>query len=279
VQQECDRLGVVLPRHHEHAYKADVLQKEEVEYDLATRLLCPSDFVAQTFVDLGYAPERLARHQYGFDENTYYPGPEPRRDRDGLRMIFVGGCAPRKGLHYALEAWLSSPACKTGEFLIAGEFVPGYAERLSGMLAHSSVRALGHRNDVPELMRSSDILVLPSIEEGSALVTSEARGSGCVVLVSQAAGAICEHMETGLIHRVGDVAALSEHITLLNKNRALLYALRAKSLRRVAELTWAAAGVRLLNVYRETIAVHEASRERQLVAVTTQPRMRARLVS
>ena len=59
------------------------------------------------------------------------------------------------------------------------------------MLAHPSVRVLGQRNDVPELMRQSDIFVLPSIEEGSALVTSEARGSGCVLLVSDAAGAVC----------------------------------------------------------------------------------------
>ena len=37
------------------------------------------------------------------------------------------------------------------------------------MLAHPSVKVLGHRNDVPELMRKSDILVLPSIEEGFGL--------------------------------------------------------------------------------------------------------------
>ena len=54
-------------------------------------------------------------------------------------------------------------------------------------------------------MRKSNILVLSSIEEGSALVTSEARASGCVLLVSEAAGAICTHMENALVHRVGDV--------------------------------------------------------------------------
>ena len=102
-------------------------------------------------------------------------------------MIFAGGCAPRKGLHYALEAWLRSPAHETGTFLVAGTFVPGYAERLSPMLRHPSVRVLGHRSDLPALMRTCDALVLPSIEEGSALVTYEARGSGCVVLVSDAA--------------------------------------------------------------------------------------------
>ena len=90
---------------------------------------------------------------------------------------------------------------KDGTFLIAGEFLPDYAEKLAPMLAHPSVQVLGHRNDVPELMRKSDILVLPSIEEGSALVTSEARGSGCVLLVSEAAGAICKHMENALVHQ------------------------------------------------------------------------------
>ena len=39
-------------------------------------------------------------------------------------MIFVGVCAVRKGLHHALEAWLQSPACQNGQFLIAGEFIP-----------------------------------------------------------------------------------------------------------------------------------------------------------
>jgi hypothetical protein len=31
------------------------------------------------------------------------------------------------------------------------------------MLDHPSVHALGHRTDVPELMRSADAFVLPSI--------------------------------------------------------------------------------------------------------------------
>ena len=109
-------------------------------------------------------------------------------------------------------------------------------------------------------MRQSDILVLSSLEEGSALVTSEARGSGCVLLVSEAAGAICEHMENALVHRVGDVSTLTQHINLLQEDRKLLQRLRADSLRRVPEITWTAAGVRLLEVYRETIATYADSK-------------------
>jgi len=260
VQRECERLGVSLPPDHEHAYNDCKLRKEEEEYELAYRLLCPSDFVVRTFVDRGFPRNRLARHQYGFDDQKYYPGMQPPEKGRGLTVLFVGVCAVRKGIHYALEAWLKSPAHITGTFMIAGEFLPEYRDRLASMLAHPSVKELGHRNDVPELMRKSDILVLPTIEEGSALVTAEARGSGCVLLVSEAAGASCRHMENALVHNVGDIEALEQHFTLLHQDRALLRRLRECSLATVSELTWMAAGVKLLDVYRETIAAYRSEK-------------------
>ncbi|MGB7761581.1 MAG: glycosyltransferase family 4 protein [Bryobacteraceae bacterium] len=253
VQEECERLGVVLPPDHEHAYNEEKLRAEEEEYSLASRLLCPSEFVVKTFLDKGFAPEKLARHIYGFDEKAYYPSNEDRDPKRGLTMLFVGVCAVRKGVHYALEAWLDSPASQYGTFLIAGEFLPAYAEKLAAMLSHPSVKVLGHRKDVPELMRKSDILVLPSIEEGFGLVITEAMGSGCVPLASDACSELCRHMETGLVHHVGDVATLTKQITMMHEDRALLERLRAASLKGVPEITWTAAGKTLLDVYRETI--------------------------
>lgn len=258
VKEECDRLGVALPPDHEHAYDAKKLHKEEKEYRLATRLLCPSEFVVKTFLDKGYAREQLVRHTYGYDEKVYYPSDEPRDSKRGLTMLFVGVCAVRKGVHYALDAWLRSPASKAGTFLIAGEFLPAYQEKLAPMLSHSSVKVLGHRNDVPELVRKSDILVLPSIEEGFGLVITEAMGSGCVPLASEACTEVCSHMKTGLVHRVGDVAALTQQITMLHENRGLLEKLRAECLEAAPMLTWTAAGRVLLDAYRETIAGYQA---------------------
>lgn len=256
VRAECARIGVPLPDGHEHAFNDDVLRREEQEYELASKLLCPSDFVARTFLDEGFSPDDLQRHQYGFDAEAYYPNEDPKPATNGLEMLFVGGCAPRKGLHLALEAWLGSPASTEGKFRIAGAFVPRYAEYLAPMLSHPGVEVLGHRSDVADLMRASDILVLPSIEEGSALVTSEARGSGCVLLVSDAAGAVCEHKVNALVHRAGDVDSLREHISMLHSNRELLRELRARSLSDRSSITWDAAGSRLLEVYRQTIASH-----------------------
>jgi glycosyltransferase involved in cell wall biosynthesis len=256
VRDECGKLGMSLPPDHEHAYNEQILAREEAEFRLAYRLLCPSDFVAKTFKDRGFDDAQLARHQYGYDPTVYFPDREAKNPAPGLRMLFAGGCAPRKGLHYALAAWLRSAACRDGEFLVAGEFVPGYRECLSHTLDHPSIKVLGHRTDLPLLMRSSDILVLPSIEEGSALVTSEARGSGCVLLVSQAAGAVCTHMKDSMVHVVGDVGTLAQHIDMLHTNRELLCSLRRASLDTASEISWHAAGRTLLDVYKQTIAQH-----------------------
>jgi glycosyltransferase involved in cell wall biosynthesis len=263
VQKECERLGVTLPPDHEHAFDAEKLRKEETEYKLATRLLCPTEFVVKTFLDKGFSREQLVRHIYGYDEKVYYPGSRPRDPKRGLTMVFVGVCAVRKGVHYALEAWLKSPASKDGTFLIAGEFLPAYQEKLASMLAHPSVKVLGHRNDVAELVRKSDILVLPSIEEGFGLVITEAMGSGCVPLASEACTEICDHMKTGLMHRIGDVSTLAQHITMLHEDRALLERLRAGCLKVAPTITWTAAGKILLDAYRETIAAHRAGALRE----------------
>lgn len=254
VQAECERIGVPLPRDHEHAYNEEILRIEEEEYQHSFRLLCPSNFVVKTFLDKGFPAEKLARHIYGFDERMYHPGIHTEGSSKGITALFVGVCAVRKGLHFALDAWLKSPASTDGRFLIAGEFLPAYQAKLAQLLSHRSIQVLGHREDVPDLMRQSDILLLPSIEEGFGLVCTEAMGSGCVPLVSDACTDLCRHLENSLVHRAGDVATLAQHIALVHDDRGLLATLREQGLRTAPEITWTAAGTKLLDVYRDTIA-------------------------
>jgi glycosyltransferase involved in cell wall biosynthesis len=257
VQQESRRIGVTLPRDNEYAFKTDVLLREEEEFDRADYLLCASDFSLKTFIDRGFPREKLRKHRYGFDEKSFYPDlnrAESHNRNRGLTMLFAGDAAVRKGLHFALEAWLQSPAHCEGKFLIAGGILPEYAEKFSTMLAHPSVEVLGYRNDVPELMRKCDLFVLPSIEEGYGLVCVEAIGSGSVPLVSEACTDDCRHMENALVHPIGDVQMLENHISMLHEDRALLARLRAGCHASAPHLTWTAAGVRLLEVYREILA-------------------------
>lgn len=254
VRREADRLGVTLPPGHNHAYNERVLRREEHEFELADQLLCPSPFVANTFIEEGFATERLAPHTYGYDEAVFYADRAARDPSRPLQALFVGADALRKGLHYALEAWLRSPARERGTFRVLGELTPGYDKKLAPMLAHPSVEFLGLRSDYPELLRCSDVLLLPTLEEGSPMVCVDALASGCVPLVSEICAGVCEHLDNALVHPVGDVDLLVEHLTMLHDDADLLERLREGALRSAPQYTWQASGARLLDVYRGLLA-------------------------
>jgi glycosyltransferase involved in cell wall biosynthesis len=254
-EDECTRLGVKLKRSHYAAFNERKLAHEESEFVTADRLLCPSDFVVKTFLEKGFKNERLLRHQYGYDPEIFSP-PTPGSDkRNGspFTMVYVGDCFPLKGLHFALQAWVESKASKTGKFIICGRFVPRYKELLKDYLNHPTVEYLGHVRDVQRVMVTSHALVLPSLAEGSALVTYEARACGCVLLVSEASGAKCTHMHDALVHKVGDVPTLRTHIDMLASDRRLLKRLRDNSLATVSELTWEKAADSLIRAYRKCL--------------------------
>jgi Tfp pilus assembly protein PilN len=73
-------------------------------------------------------------------------------------------------------------------------------------------------------------------------------------------------MENALVHHAGDVEALTHDFSALNDDRALLERLRAASLSTLHEITWAAAGERLLSVYRETIDMYSSHQVRHPVS-------------
>jgi glycosyltransferase involved in cell wall biosynthesis len=236
---ETIRLGLECVPGHSHPPDPTGLALEEREYDAVRMLALPSEHSRRTFLERGYSPDRLALHSYGFDPARFPPpAPKPPNLDGGLKAVFVGRCEPRKGLHYALEAWLASGAAERGAFTICGDFYPGYDRVLARWLAHPSVETRGFVDDVGALMRGADVLMLPSVEDGSALVTYEAQASGCVLLVSDAAGARCEHLVSGLVHAAGDVETLTAHVRLVDEDRRLLHRLREAALANREQLTW-----------------------------------------
>jgi glycosyltransferase involved in cell wall biosynthesis len=250
VAREHRKLGLPIPAGYSHAYNAKRLAREEAEYAVADLLACPSDFVVHTFLERDFDPARLVRHRYGYDPARFWP-PRDGRPKSGrpFTVIFAGRCEPRKGLHYALQAWHESGAAKTGRFIICGSYLNGYREVLRPWLACHSIEERGFLNDVGETMRHSDVLVLSSVEEGSALVTYEGRACGCVLAVSEATGAVCLPGVDGLVHRIGDVDTLRTHFAELARHAERLEELRLHSIAGLADLSWTAAAGQLLTVY------------------------------
>jgi glycosyltransferase involved in cell wall biosynthesis len=247
VEAVCRELGIPVDAASPHARDPERLAREEREYAAADRLLCPSEFVAQTFRDAGFPDERLLRHRYGYDPERFWAAAAQERDR--FTVGFVGRGEPRKGLHTALRAWIDSGAAERGRFVIVGAIEAGYEAVLAPMLAHPSVHHHGHVADPAALMRACDVLVLPSVEEGSALVTYEARASGCVLAISDRTGAPCRPGVDAIVHEAGDENALAGQLRALSEDPALLARLRAASLEAARDLTWSSAGRVLAAAY------------------------------
>jgi glycosyltransferase involved in cell wall biosynthesis len=249
VAAEHRRIGIGTP-HHDYLGDPKVLEREEAEFAACDYLLCASEFAAQSFRDAGFPAGKILRHQYGFDEDVYRPASVERDPARPFTALFVGVDAVRKGLHFAMQAWLESTASRDGKFLIAGELNEEFRERFAELLSDPSIVQLGHRHDVPELMGKADVLLMPSIEEGFGLVCAEAIAVGCVPLASDACTELCADGENALVHRAGDVATLRRQICEVHDRPELLARLRAGALRSRSEWTWSKAGEVLSRAYQ-----------------------------
>ncbi|ANP74093.1 Glycosyl transferase group 1 [Cryobacterium arcticum] len=245
--------GIELPATHSHASNRDVLAREREEYAAASAVLVPSDYARDEFLAEGFPARSLLQHRYGCDLDRF-PARTAVRGQRPFRAVFVGRGDPTKGLHVALEAWLIANL-PNAEFLIAGALQPDYAAALADLLALPTVTTLGFVTDVSALLRSADVMLLPTWTEGSALVTLEAEASGCVPLVSTAAGALGDDGIDYLEHPVGDRAALAAQLVLMAGDAEGLARLSTHGTARRDFLSWDRAGEVLLERYSDAVGL------------------------
>lgn len=247
LEDEYDRLG--LRRRPRFLHDLKWLARQEREYELARFLACPSDFVASTFLARGFSEARLLRTQYGYDREAVQAGTQDTEQP--FRVLFLGHGEPRKGLHFLLQAWGRAQLPAHAHLSVAGHIEPEYAKAINALAAKTSISFEGFVANPSRLLQSSQVLVVPSLEEGSALVTYEARAAGCVVLASTASGALGS--DGVLYHEPGNVDVLARQLELLAADRPEYARIRAAGLGLRHSLTWDHAGEVLVATYRRVV--------------------------
>jgi glycosyltransferase involved in cell wall biosynthesis len=98
------------------------------------------------------------------------------------------------------------------------------------------------RERVLELMATCDLLALPSIVEGRALVQQEAMCRGLPLIATRNAGGedLIDEGKTGFLVPIRAPEAIAASIERLADDRALLEAMSETALRKAAEYTWEA---------------------------------------
>lgn len=213
-----------------------VIAREEAEYAAADAVSVPSAFVADSFVAMGFPREKLFVNPYGARLDRFARVAEPAAD--GFTVLFVGQAGLRKGLLYLLQAF-SGLRHPRKRLQVIGTVQPEL-EPLLAAQPLENVEFLGAvPNDaLPGHYSRAHVMVLPSIEEGLAMVMGEALACGCPVIASRHTGAADLYTDgvEGFIVAPRSVDELSTRLEQLAQDAALRERMSQAALVRVASI-------------------------------------------
>jgi len=209
-----------------------------------THIVAVSHEVQNYFIQNRHIPpKKISTIHYGVDLSRFRKSGKTIRKELGLSdhdliISVVGHLSDVKGHTYLLKA---SPSLIRKNPRIQLVFAGDGPEKASlekeakslGIREH--VHFLGVRSDVPDILRSSDIFVLPSIYEGLPNVVLEAMASGLPVVASGVGGIpeAVENGKTGFLFPAGDSLRLKQALSPLIQDKKLRQKMGEAGRRRV----------------------------------------------
>jgi len=186
-------------------------RRRVMEYDVADRIVVPSEFVRRGFLERGFAPEKLIKIPYRVNrvlgEKTSRDG--MARTDDTFRILYVGSVSPRKGLRYLIEAfsgirhpdkelWIVGPVASTSG--LEGLTIP------EGVIFKGVLKG----EELQAAYQNASLFCLPTIEDGFGIVLGEALAYGLPVVATCNSGAedLMDHGREGIITGIRDPKAL-----------------------------------------------------------------------
>ena len=214
IEDEWRTLGI----HNETVQPKALLRETLLEYELADYIAVPSSFVKRTFIKHGVCESKIFVNPYGVDLSNFR---QVRKDDKVFRVIFCGGLTIRKGSHYLLQAMYELDL-ENFEFWHIG----GVAEEMKFYVEKYKSDKIIYKGTQPqsELYKyysQGSVFVLPSIEEGLALVQLQAMACGLPLICSTNTGGedlITKDGVEGFVIPIRNVDAIKEKILFLNSN-------------------------------------------------------------
>ena len=230
-------------------------QRELLEYQLADYISIPSSFVKRTFIENGIPEKKLLVNAYGVDLTEF----KQIKKKDNIfRIIFCGSMSIQKGSHLLLQAFheLNLSNC---ELLHLGSVQNEMKEYLEKYKT-SNVILKGHQpqNKLFEFYSQGSVFVIPSLQEGMAMVQLQAMACGLPLICSTNTGGddlITKDGEEGFVIPIKNVEAIKEKILYLYNNQDITKEMGQKAKKRVESgFTWEDYGNRYIKNLEEIYA-------------------------
>jgi glycosyltransferase involved in cell wall biosynthesis len=244
---------VVIASIRDRAPYLTAMQKRVQRYacQFADRILVNADAVKDWLVADGYDPSKIVVIRNGVDLSRFSAAPARERIRQELGLdpttplvAVVSRLTGLKGLEQFLEAAAAlNPRYPDARFLVVGETSPHNREYLPELKQMAERLRIGHRviftglrSDVPALLSSVDVSVMPSLNEALSNVLLESMAAGAPTVATRVGGtpeALVDGV-SGLLVAPGDSTALAEAIARLLDDSAFAAALGGAARTRIA---------------------------------------------
>ncbi len=208
------------------------------------RVTAVGDFVKQALItNEGIAASRIDVIHNGIDPDAFtHALPAARlaarqRIRADLRispdqpvLLHVARFHPVKDHATCVCAFAQLHAAMPDAVLLLagdGEQRQAIEQRAADLGVNPSIRFLGVRHDVADLMAAADAFVLSSLSEGLSVTLLEAMAAGLPIAATDVGGngEVVEHHVTGLLSPRGDAQQLARHMLHLLRDPALARAM------------------------------------------------------
>jgi glycosyltransferase involved in cell wall biosynthesis len=217
------------------------LERKVNELGLADLVICPSRQVQASLP--GGTCSVVAEYGCPQPANT-----QPVRNKARLRALFVGTMTQRKGLADLFAAMKHLGRLDVELVVLGMPLLPlaFYRQEYPGF-TFEPPRPYAQ---VQQLMLSCDVLVLPSIVEGRAMVQMEALSCGLPIVVTSNAGAedLVDQGKTGFLVPIREPQTLAQRLDWIADNRDWVADMRSAVLEKARHSGWQRYTDKLLSV-------------------------------
>ncbi len=213
------------------------LERKTKELELADTIICPGTFVKNSIPSWAL-DKQIIMSPFGSPVQTKNSTAERCQRNGRLRVLFVGSMGQRKGLGdlFAAMRLLNTDEVELvvmGSPLASMDF---YKKEFN----HFTFEAGRQHEKVLELMRSCDVLCLPSIVEGRALVMQEAMSQGLPVIITANTGGedLIIEGQTGYLIPIRSPHLIAEKISILLDDHQRVFEMGAMAQQHALTYTW-----------------------------------------